>query len=89
MSEMELQGIIQSVIILLQSTTGNNMTTYQIILSTPPTKICRYAGEIRTIEFTGTREDLFTYVRWKSRTYERLTEIRVKQGNEWVREDLL
>ena len=65
------------------------MTTYQITLSTPSTKICRYAGEERIIEFTGTRTELFTYVRWKSRTYERLTEIKVKRGNEWVREDLL
>jgi len=65
------------------------MTTYLFKLETPSTKICRYAGETRLIVFTGTRAELFTYVRWKCRTYERLTEIKVKQGNEWVRENLL
>ena len=65
------------------------MTTFLLKLETPSTKICRYAGETRLIVFTGTRTELFAYARWKSRTYERLTEIKVKQGNEWVREDLL
>ena len=65
------------------------MTTFLFTLHTPSSKICRYAGETRLVVFTGTRTELFDYVRWKSRTYERLTEIKVKQGNEWVREDLL
>ena len=65
------------------------MTTYKFTLYTSSTNICRYAGEQRQIEFTGTRDQLFDYIRYKSRTYERVTEIRVKQGNEWVREDLL
>ena len=62
------------------------MTTFLFTLHTPPNKICRYAGEERDIEFTGTRDQLFDYIRYKSRTYERVTEIKVKQGNEWVRE---
>ena len=65
------------------------MTTYKFTLYTPSTKICRYAGQTRHLEYTGMRDELFSYIRYKSRTYERVTEIRVKQGNEWVREDLL
>ena len=62
------------------------MTTYKFTLQTPSTKICRYAGETRDIEFTGTRNELFEHIRWKCRTYERLVGIKVKQGNEWVSE---
>ena len=62
------------------------MTTYLFKLETPPNKICRYAGETRLIVFTGTRDELFDYIRYKSRTYERVAEIKVKQGNEWVRD---
>ena len=65
------------------------MTTFKFTLYTSSTKICRYAGEERDIEFTGTRDQLFDYIRYKSRTYERVTQIRVKQGNEWVREETL
>jgi hypothetical protein len=65
------------------------MTTFKFTLYTSSTKICRYAGEERDIEFTGTRDQLFEYIRWKSRTYEYCIKIRVKQGNEWVREDTL
>ena len=63
------------------------MTTYLFTLHTPSTKICRYAGEERDIEFTGTRDQLFEYIRYRSRTYERLIGIKVKQGDKWVRED--
>ncbi len=63
------------------------MQTYKITLSTHPWKICRYAGLIRDIEFTGTRDELFKHIRWKSRTYEQLDEIKVKQGNEWVKDN--
>ena len=62
------------------------MTTYLFTLHTPSTKICRYAGETRNLEFTGTRDELFKHIRYMSRTYERLTQIRVKKGNEWVAE---
>ena len=65
------------------------MTTYLFSLHTPSTKICRYAGETRDIEFTGTRNELFQHIRYVSRTYERLVGIKVKQGNEWVSEDRL
>jgi len=65
------------------------MTTFLFTLHTPSNKICRYAGETRDIEFTGTRDELFEHIRYKSRTYERVTQIKVKQGNEWVREDTL
>ena len=65
------------------------MTTFLFTLHTPPTKICRYAGEQRDLEFTGTRADLFKHIRYMSRTYERVIEIKVKQGDEWVRQDLL
>ena len=63
------------------------MTTYLFTLHTPSTKICRYAGETRNIEFTGTRNELFQHIRYMARTYERLVGIKVKQGNEWVSED--
>ena len=63
------------------------MTTFLFTLYTPSTKICRYAGEERDIEFTGTRDQLFEYIRYRSRTYERLIQIKVKQGDKWVRED--
>ena len=63
------------------------MTTFLFTLHTPPTKICRYAGETRDLEFTGTRDQLFEYIRYRSRTYERLIQIKVKQGDKWVRED--
>ena len=63
------------------------MTTYLFTLHTPDTKICRYAGETRNLEFTGTRTELFKHIRYMSRTYERLIQIRVKKGNEWVSED--
>ena len=63
------------------------MTTYLFTLHTPSTKICRYAGETRNLEFTGTRTELFKHIRYMSRTYERLIQIRVKKGNEWVSED--
>ena len=62
------------------------MTTYLFTLYTPSTKICRYAGQERNLEFTGTRDELFKHIRYMSRTYERLTQIRVKKGNEWVAE---
>jgi len=62
------------------------MTTFLFTLHTPSTKICRYAGEQRDIEFTGTRDELFQHIRYVSRTYERLVGIKVKQGNEWVSE---
>jgi hypothetical protein len=65
------------------------MTTFLFTLHTPSTKICRYAGEKRDIEFTGTRNELFQHIRYKARTYERLVGIKVKQGNEWVNEDRL
>mgnify|MGYP007063404386 CR=1 FL=1 len=65
------------------------MTTYLFTLKTPSHKICRYAGETRLIVFSGTRNELFQYIRYKARTYERLVGIKVKQGNEWVREDTL
>ena len=65
------------------------MTTYLFTLHTPSTKICRYAGEKRDIEFTGTRNELFQHIRYMARTYERLVGIKVKQGNEWVSEDRL
>ena len=65
------------------------MTTFLFTLHTPSTKICRYAGETRDIEFTGTRNELFQHIRYVSRTYERLVGIKVKQGNEWVSEDRL
>ena len=65
------------------------MTTFLFTLHTPSTKICRYAGETRDLEFTGTRADLFKHIRYMSRTYERVIEIKVKQGDEWVRQDLL
>ena len=64
------------------------MTTYKFTLYTSSTKICRYAGEQRQIEFTGTRDQLFDYIRYKSRTYERVTEIKVKQGDKWVSEGI-
>ena len=63
------------------------MATYLFTLHTPSTKICRYAGETRNLEFTGTRTELFKHIRYMSRTYERLIQIRVKKGNEWVSED--
>ena len=62
------------------------MTTYRFSLHTPAHKICRYAGQERNLEFTGTRDELFKHIRYMSRTYERLTQIRVKKGNEWVAE---
>lgn len=62
------------------------MTTYLFTLSTPSTKICRYAGQTRHLEYTGTRDELFKHIRYMSRTYERLIEIKVKKGNEWVSE---
>ena len=62
------------------------MTTYLFTLYTPSTKICRYAGETRHIEFTGTRSELFQHIRYMSRTYERLRGIKVKQGDQWVNE---
>lgn len=65
------------------------MTTFLFTLHTPSTKICRYAGERRDLEFTGTRADLFKHIRYMSRTYERVIEIKVKRGDEWVRQDLL
>ena len=65
------------------------MTTFLFTLHTPSTKICRYAGETRDIEFTGTRNELFQHIRYMARTYERLVGIKVKQGNEWVSEDRL
>ena len=60
------------------------MNFYKITLTTPPHKICRYAGETRDIFFTGTRTELFKYIRWKTRTYEQLTEIKIKLGNNWL-----
>ena len=63
------------------------MTTYLFTLHTPSTKICRYAGETRDLEFTGTRADLFKHIRYMSRTYERVIEIKIKQGDEWVSEE--
>ena len=65
------------------------MTTYKFTLYTSSTKVCRYAGEQRDIEFTGTRNELFQHIRYMARTYERLVGIKVKQGNEWVSEDRL
>jgi len=62
------------------------MTTYLFILHTPSSKICRYAGEQREIEFTGTRNELFQHIRYMARTYERLVGIKVKQGDQWVSE---
>ena len=62
------------------------MTTFLFTLHTPPTKICRYAGDTRHLEFTGTRDELFKHIRYMSRTYERLIEIKVKQGDQWVSE---
>ena len=56
------------------------MTTFLFTLHTPPTKICRYAGETRNLEFTGTRGDLFKHIRYISRTYERLIEVKVKEA---------
>ena len=65
------------------------MTTYKFTLYTSSTKVCRYAGEHRDIEFTGTRDQLFDYIRYKSRTYEYCIKIKVKQENRWVSEDTL
>jgi hypothetical protein len=65
------------------------MTTYLFTLHTPPTKICRYAGQTRDLEFTGTRDELFKHIRYMTRTYEKLVQIKVKQGNKWVGEDTL
>jgi hypothetical protein len=65
------------------------MTTYKFTLYTSSTKICRYAGEERDIEFTGTRDQLFDYIRYKSRTYEHCIKIKVKLGDRWVSEDTL
>ena len=62
------------------------MTTYKFTLHTSSTKICRYAGQTRDLEFTGTRDELFQHIRYMSRTYERLIEIKIKQGNKWVSE---
>ena len=62
------------------------MTTFLFTIHTPPTKICRYAGETRHLEFTGTRDELFWHIRYMSRTYETLIEIKVKQGDQWVSE---
>ena len=62
------------------------MTTFLFTLHTPSTKICRYAGETRDIEFTGTRNELFQHIRYMARTYERLVGIKVKQGDQWVSE---
>ena len=62
------------------------MTTFLFTLHTPPNKICRYAGQERNLEFTGTRDELFNHIRYMSRTYERLIEIKVKQGDQWVSE---
>ncbi len=65
------------------------MTTYKFTLYTSSTKVCRYAGEQRDIEFTGTRDQLFDYIRYKSRTYEYCIKIKVKLDNRWVSEDRL
>jgi hypothetical protein len=65
------------------------MTTYKFTLYTSSTKVCRYAGEQRDIEFTGTRDQLFDYIRYKSRTYEYCIKIKVKQENRWVSDDTL
>ena len=62
------------------------MTTYKFTLHTPPTKICRYAVQTRDLEFTGTRDELFKHIRYMTRTYERLVQIKVKQGEDWVTE---
>ena len=62
------------------------MTTFLFTLHTPPFKICRYAGQTRDLEFTGTRDELFKHIRYMSRTYEILTEIKVKRGDQWVSE---
>ena len=63
------------------------MTTYKFSLHTPAHKICRYAGEIRHLEFTGTRDELFKHIRYMTRTYEYLVQIKVKQGDDWVLEE--
>ena len=65
------------------------MTTYKFTLYTSSTKVCRYAGEQRDIEFTGTRDQLFDYIRYKSRAYEYCIKIKVKLDNRWVSEDRL
>ena len=62
------------------------MTTFLFTLHTPSEKICRYAGETRNLEFTGTRDELFKHIRYMTRTYERLIEIKVKKGDLWVSE---
>ena len=62
------------------------MTTFLFTLHTPPTKICLYSIDTRHLEFTGTRDELFNHIRYMTRTYERLVEIKVKQGDQWVSE---
>jgi hypothetical protein len=63
------------------------MQTYLFTLRTPLGQMSRHAGQQRDIQFTGTRDDLFTYIRWKSRTHEKVIEIRIQDGHEWVRDN--
>ena len=68
------------------------MQTYKFTLTTPKYLLTtgektRHAGLVRDLEFTGTRPELFKYIRSKTRTHEQLTEINVKQGDEWVKDN--
>ena len=68
------------------------MQTYKFTLSTPKYLLTtgikpRHAGLVRDLEFTGTRHELFKHIRSKTRLHEQLTEINVKQGDEWVKDN--
>ena len=64
------------------------MKNYKFTLQTHPTKMCHYAGLIRNLKFTGSVEGLLKYIAHMSQPYERVTDLQVKIGDEWVKEEI-